>query len=69
MWMEIWGEMMGSWAGVASLVVILLSALAIPAAILWALQTHFKGPIELAHEAEHPAPEKSRSKARRGYAH
>lgn len=52
MWLEMWAEMMGSWVGVASLAVILLSALAIPAGIVWALMHQFKGPIELANEEE-----------------
>lgn len=66
MWMEMWAEMMGSWAGVGSLVVILLSALAIPAAILWALQVQFKGPVERAHT---PASTQRNRRGRGRYAH
>lgn len=69
MWMEMWVEMMGSWAGVASLAVILLSALAIPGAILWALMVQFKGPMERAHEVEKPAGQRTRLRRPGRYAH
>lgn len=44
-----WADLMGTWSGVLSVLVIVLSALAIPAGILWALLRQFKGPIEQAH--------------------
>lgn len=68
MWLEMWAEMMGSWVGVASLAVILLSALAIPAGIVWALMAGFKGPVERAHEHDHDAPARPVPGPRR-YAH
>ncbi len=67
--MEMWVEMMGSWVGVASLVVILLSALAIPGAILWALMVQFKGPIERAHDADLPAAKPSGARHAPRYVH
>lgn len=69
MWLEMWIEMMGSWVGVASLVVILLSALAIPGAILWALMVQFKGPIERARDADQPVAKPSGSRRPHRYAH
>lgn len=70
MWIEMLTEVMGSWVGVASVVVILLSALAIPAGIIWALLVRYKGPMELAHEPREPAPARRRHvHAGRRYAH
>lgn len=48
---------LGDFGGVLSLVVILLSALAIPGGVIWALMHQVKGPIERAHEPVQPAPE------------
>lgn len=69
MWLEMWIEMMGSWVGVASLVVILLSALAIPGAILWALMAQLKGPIERARDVDQPAAKPARPRHAQRYAH
>lgn len=58
--MELIMNLMGDYSGVLSLVVILLSALAIPAGVIWALVHCYKGPVELAHE---PKPEPEAEKA------
>lgn len=50
-----WNDLLGSWSGVLSVVVILLSALAIPGAILVALLRQHKGPVELAQQPK-PLP-------------
>lgn len=41
---------LGDFGGMLSLVVILLSALAIPGGVIWALLHQVKGPIERAHQ-------------------
>lgn len=70
MWIEMLTEVMGSWVGVASLAVILLSALAIPAGIIWALLVRYKGPMELAHGPREPVPRRLRRvHGGRRYAH
>ena len=43
-------ELLGTWSGFLSFVVIVLSAVAIPLGVMWALMRQYKGPIELAHE-------------------
>lgn len=45
-----WMELVGTWSGFLSLVVIVLSAIAIPLGVIWALMRQYKGPIERAHE-------------------
>ncbi|MES2721480.1 MAG: hypothetical protein V4624_11400 [Pseudomonadota bacterium] len=51
-----WIELLGSWSGFLSFVVILLSAVAIPFGVMWALMRKVKGPIELSHEPKASAP-------------
>lgn len=48
---------LGDFGGMLSLVVILLSALAIPGGVIWALLHQVKGPIERAREPAAQAPE------------
>lgn len=70
MWLEMWAEMMGSWAGVASLAVILLSALAIPAGVVWTLLVRYKGPMERAYGPDEPTPPRvRRGRGGHRYAH
>jgi len=45
-------ELLGTWSGVLSFVVIVLSAVGIPLGVMWALMRQYKGPIELAHEPQ-----------------
>lgn len=45
-------ELLGTWSGFLSFVVIVLSAVAIPLGVMWALMRQYKGPIELAHEPQ-----------------
>lgn len=55
MLLDMMAELMGSWSGVLSLLVIALSAIGIPLGVVWALMHQYKGPVELAN---HPvAPE------------
>lgn len=49
-----WIELLGTWSGFLSFVVILLSAVGIPFAVVWALMHNVKGPIELSHEPKLP---------------
>lgn len=49
-------ELLGTWSGFLSFVVILLSAVGIPFAVMWALMHKVKGPIELAHEPKVQEP-------------
>lgn len=50
-----WIELLGSWSGFLSFSVILLSAVAIPFAVMWVLVHKVKGPIERSHEPKAPA--------------
>lgn len=59
-------DLFGTWSGLLSLLVILLSAVAIPAGVYLALVRQVKGPIE---RARTPAPEKTSDWRRRRYAH
>jgi len=52
-----WIELLGTWSGFLSFVVILLSAVGIPFGVMWALMHKYKGPVELSHQPERPAPE------------
>lgn len=56
-------ELLNSPSAVASLIVILLSALAIPAGVMYALLKQIKGPIEEA-QAAHDAPAQASSERR-----
>ncbi|MEO6697949.1 MAG: DUF3149 domain-containing protein [Paraperlucidibaca sp.] len=47
-----WMDLLGTWSGLLSIVVILICALGIPGAVIWALMRQVKGPIELAHEPQ-----------------
>lgn len=66
-------DLLGTWSGLLSVLVIILSAVAIPFGVYVALARQYKGPIELANEC---AEGKSKSEAkkhsdwhRRRYAH
>lgn len=50
-----WIELLGTWSGFLSFVVILLSAVGIPFAVMWALMHKIKGPVELSHEPKEAA--------------
>ncbi len=49
-------ELLGTWSGFLSFVVILLSAVGIPFGVMWALTHKVKGPIELSHEPKISPP-------------
>ncbi len=66
-------DLLGTWSGLLSLLVIVLSAVAIPFGVYVALTRQFKGPIELANERVEgklePEPKKHSEWHRRRYAH
>ncbi len=67
-------DLLGTWSGLLSLLVIVLSAVAIPLGVYVALTKQFKGPIELANERVEgklePEVKKQHSEwHRRRYAH
>ncbi len=43
-------DLLGTWSGLLSLLVIVLSAVAIPLGVYLALSRQYKGPIELAND-------------------
>ena len=67
--MDLMIELLGNYSGALSLIVILLSALGIPAGVLWALMRQVKGPMELAHEPQAPAHEKHSAWRDQRYVH
>lgn len=66
-------DLLGTWSGLLSLLVIILSAVAIPFGVYVALTRQFKGPIELANERAEgkyePEAKKHSEWHRRRYAH
>jgi hypothetical protein len=66
-------DLLGTWSGLLSLLVIILSAVAIPLGVYVALTRQFKGPIELANERIEgklgPEAKKHSDWHRRRYAH
>lgn len=49
MLMEIMSELMGTWGGVFSFVVVIICAIAIPLGVIWALVRQLKGEAEISH--------------------
>lgn len=62
-------DLFGTWSGLLSLIVILLSAVAIPAGVYIALVRQVKGPIELAAAPPQQNAGKGSEWRRRRYAH